>query len=143
MIAFILAVAIVVLALGWILFIDRSKAKKADVNLDELRDRGVNVDGPILWNYLFVHRDYPQLGKFMQHMKRSGYDVAEVNEVDDGETGVIDYELRLQLLEQHTAQSLAQKLNEMRDLAAKWQLDQFDSWYPEGYVEAQPSEVEH
>ena len=46
-----------------------------------------------------VHRDYPQLGKFMEHMRRSGYEVAEVNEVNDGETGLIDYELRVQIRE--------------------------------------------
>src|SRR5262252_384092 len=108
MIALAIAVAIVVLVFGWMLFGDRlrwdepankteERAQRLEISLDDLRDRGVNVDGPILWNYLFVHRDYPQLGKFMEHMKRSGYEVAEVNEVDDGDTGLVDYELRLQL----------------------------------------------
>ncbi len=101
----------------------------------ELREDGFNVDDPIIWNYLFVHRDYPQLGRFIEHMRRTGYQVAEVNEVNDGETGVIDYELRLQIVERHTSESLAKKLSEMRHLAAKWEIDLFDGWYPEGYTE--------
>jgi hypothetical protein len=64
-----------------------------------------------------------------------------VNEVNDGETGVIDYELRLQIRERHTSESLAKKLNEMGDLATKWHLDLFDGWYPEGWVA--PHEVSH
>jgi len=154
MAALIITVAILLLISGWIIFGDRLKAgepageteKRAEgleISLDELRDRGVNIDGPILWNYLFVSRDYPQLGKFMEHMKKSGYEVAEVNEVDDGDTGLVDYELRLQIREQHTAQSLSRKIEEMRDLAAKFQLDLFDGWYPEGYVERRPQDVEH
>jgi len=51
---------------------------------------------------------------------------------DDGPTGVVDYELRLQKLESHTPVTLAKRLNEMRELAARWQLDLFDGWYPEG-----------
>ena len=79
---------------------------------------------------MFVHRDYPQLGKFMEHMRRSGYEVAEVNEVNDGETGLIDYELRVQIRESHTPESLASKLREMKNLTARWQIDLFDGWYP-------------
>lgn len=150
-----LAIAVVIIALvfGWLLFGDRLKpgepaskgeelAQKLELSLDDLRDRGVDVDQPILWNYLFVHRDYPQLGRFMEHMKRSGYDVAEVNEVNDGDTGLIDYEIRLQIRERHTPESLALKLSEMKNLAASWHLDLFDGWYPEGYVEHK-DEVEH
>ena len=154
MTGFVLAVALIVIVFGWMLFGDRLKPgepankteereQRLEVSLDELRDRGVNVDEPILWNYLFVHRDYPQLGKFMEHMKRSGYEVAEVNEVDDGDTGLVDYELRVQIREQHTPESLERKLREMRDLASQWRLDLFDGWYPEGYVEPQAKEIEH
>jgi regulator of RNase E activity RraB len=154
MAALIIAIAILFLVSGWIVFGDRLKpgepanetekrAQGLEISLDELRDRGVNIDGPILWNYLFVSRDYPQLGRFMEHMRKSGYEVAEVNEVDDGDTGLVDYELRLQIREQHTAQSLSRKIEEMRDLAAKFQLDLFDGWYPEGYVERRPEEMEH
>lgn len=39
------------------------------------------------------------------------------------------------------ARSLAVRLNEMRDLAARWHLDLFDGWYPEDYN--QPKEVSH
>ena len=145
MIGLVLAIAVMVLVFGWMLFGDRlapgepankmeEMTQRVEVSLEELREDGVNVDEPILWNYLFVHRDYPQLGRFIEHMRRTGYQVAEVNEVNDGETGVIDYELRLQIVERHTPESLAKKLSEMRDLAAKWQLDLFDGWYPEGYV---------
>lgn len=145
MIGLVLAVAVMVLVFGWMLFGDRlapgepankmqETMQRLEISLDELREDGVNVDEPILWNYLFVHRDYPQLGRFIEHMRRTGYQVAEVNEVNDGETGVIDYELRLQIVERHTPESLAKKLHEMRDLAAKWQIDLFDGWYPEGYV---------
>ena len=153
MFGFIISIALIAMVFGWLWFGDRLKPgevsskseerqQRLEDKLDDLRDRGVNVDGPILWNYLFVHRDYPQLGKFIEHMKRSGYEVAEVNEVDDGDTGVIDYELRLQIREQHTSESLERKLREMRDLAAKWRLDLFDGWYPEGYVERR-RELEH
>ena len=145
MIGLVLAVAVMVLVFGWMLFGDRlapgepankmqETMQRLEISLDELREDGVNVDEPILWNYLFVHRDYPQLGRFIEHMRRTGYQVAEVNEVNDGETGVIDYELRLQIVERHTPETLAKKLHEMRDLAAKWQIDLFDGWYPEGYV---------
>jgi regulator of RNase E activity RraB len=145
MIGLIVGVVLMAVVFGWMLFGDRlapgEPANKMDemrqrleISLDELREDGVDVDEPILWNYLFVHRDYPQLGRFIEHMRRTGYQVAEVNEVDDGETGVVDYELRLQIVERHTPDSLAKKLNEMRDLAAKWELDLFDGWYPEGYV---------
>ena len=145
MLALILAVAVMVLVFGWMLFGDRlapgepankieEMRQRLEISLDELREDGVNVDDPMIWNYLFVHRDYPQLGRFIEHMRRTGYQVAEVNEVNDGETGVIDYELRLQIVERHTPESLAKKLNEMRALAAKWQIDLFDGWYPEGYV---------
>ena len=153
MVAFVLAIAVMLLVFGWILFGDRltpgepankaeEMAQKLEASLEDLRDQGIDVDEPIVWNYLFVHRDYPQLGKFMEHMKRSGYEVAEVNEVNDGETGLVDYEIRLQIRECHTPQSLAKKLNEMKYLAAKWQLDLFDGWYPEGYSE-RPEEMSH
>lgn len=145
MIGLVLSVAVMVLVFGWMLFGDRlapgepankmeEMTQKVEISLDELREDGVEVDEPIVWNYLFVHRDYPQLGRFIEHMRRTGYQVAEVNEVNDGETGVVDYELRLQIVERHTPESLAKKLNEMRDLAAKWRIDLFDGWYPEGYT---------
>ena len=153
MIGFVLAIAVIVIVFGWLLFGDRlapgepankseEMARKLEISLDELRDRGVNVDEPMLWNYMFVHRDYPQLGKFMEHMRRSGYEVAEVNEVNDGETGLIDYELRVQIRESHTPESLASKLREMKNLATRWQIDLFDGWYPEGYTEP-PEEMSH
>ena len=152
MVALILAVALMLLVFGWMLFGDRlapgepankteEMARRLEISLDELREDGVRVDEPIVWNYLFVHRDYPQLGRFIEYMKRTGYEVAEVSEANDGETGVIDYELRLQIRERHTPESLAKKLNEMRDLAAKWHLDLFDGWSPESWV--RPQEVSH
>jgi len=152
MVALVLAVALMLLVFGWMLFGDRlapgepankteEMTQRLEISLDELREDGVRVDEPIVWNYLFVHRDYPQLGRFVEHMKRTGYEVAEVCEVNDGETGVIDYELRLQIRERHTSESLAKRLNEMRDLAAKWHLDLFDGWYPEDWVGRQ--EVSH
>jgi regulator of RNase E activity RraB len=153
MLALLVAMLVVGTVFGWLLFGDKlgpgepatkgqELEQKLEVSLADLRDRGVNVDAPILWNYLFVHRHYPQLGRFMEHMKRSGYEVAEVNEVNDGETGLIDYEIRLQIRERHTPESLAAKLSEMKNLAARWDLDVFDGWYPEGYVE-RSGEVEH
>jgi regulator of RNase E activity RraB len=152
MIALILGVVVMLLVFGWMLFGDRlapgepankmeEMTQRIEISLDELREDGVKVDEPIVWNYLFVHRDYPELGRFIEHMRLSGYQVAEVNEVDDGETGVVDYELRLQIVERHTPESLAKKLSEMRALAAKWQIDLFDGWYPESYVG--PREMSH
>ncbi len=146
MLALLLAIAVMILVFGWMLFADRlapgepadktdEMVQKLEISLEDLRDQGINVDEPILWNYLFVHREYPQLGKFMEHMKRSGYEIAEVNEVNDGQTGLVDYEIRLQIRESHTPESLAKKLSEMKHLAAKWQIDLFDGWYPEGYGE--------
>jgi len=140
MIAIVTAAAFLVAIFGWMLFGDRvaaaepARAQKLEASFDDLRESGVNVDAPIVWNYLFVHRDYPQLGRFIAHMKSRGYDVAEVNEANDGETGIVDFELRLQIREHHTPETFARKIDEMRDLAAKWQLDLFDGWYPEGYA---------
>lgn len=145
MAALIFAVAFLVAVFGWLLFGDRlepgepaSKVEemeqRVEVSFDDLRDNGVNVDAPVVWNYMFVHRDYPQLGRFIAHMRTRGYDIAEVNEADDGGTGIVDYEVRLQIREHHTPETFARKLNEMRDLAAQWHLDHFDGWYPEGYV---------
>src|SRR5947207_6971287 len=144
MLALFLATAVMILVFGWMIFADRlapgEPANKAEemaqsvaISLEDLRDQGVNVDDSILWNYLFVNRDYPQLGKFVEHMKRSGYEIAEVNEVDDGETGLVDYEIRLQIRERHTSESLAKKISEMANLAAPWEIDLFDGWYPEGH----------
>ncbi len=146
MLALLLAIAVMILVFGWMLFADRlapgepadktdEMVQKLEISLEDLHDQGINVDEPILWNYLFVHREYPQLGKFMEHMKRSGYEIAEVNEVNDGQTGLVDYEIRLQIRESHTPESLAKKLSEMKHLAAQWQIDLFDGWYPEGYGE--------
>jgi hypothetical protein len=153
MLALLLAVAVMLVVFGWMLFGDRlapgEPANKADemvqrvaISLEDLRDQGIQIDEPILWNYLFVHRDYPQLGKFMEHMRRSGYEIAEVNEVNDGETGLVDYEIRLQIRESHTPESLAKKLSEMKHLAATWRIDLFDGWYPEGYGERR-EEISH
>jgi len=152
MFALLVAVLVIVVVFGWLLFGDRlaqgepaSKfeelEQRLEISLDDLRDQGVHVDQPIVWNYLFVHRNYTQLGRFVEHMKGAGYDVAEVSEADDGEIGVVDYELRLQKRETHDAQSLAARLSEMRNLAARWHLDLFDGWYPEDYNP--PKEVSH
>jgi regulator of RNase E activity RraB len=152
MFALILAIAFLIAVFGWMLFGDRvapgepaskfeEMAQRVETSFDDLRDNGVNVDEPVIWNYMFVHRDYPQLGRFIAHMRSCGYDVAEVNEANDGDTGIVDYEVRLQLCEQHTPETFARKIGELRDLAAKWHLDHFDGWYPEGY--AARGEVSH
>ena len=152
MVSFVFGIVMMVTVFGWLWFGDtlapgepanklEELAQKLEISFEELRDQGVKIDGPIVWNYLFVHRDYPQLGRFIEHMKSAGYEVAEVSEVDDGETGVIDYELRLQKRDTHTASTLAARLTEMRSLAARWHLDLFDGWYPEGFVPRE--EVSH
>jgi hypothetical protein len=82
MVALVIAVAVMLLVFGWMLFGDRlapgepankteETTQRLEVSLDELREDGVQVDEPIVWNYLFVHRDYPQLGRFIEHMKRT------------------------------------------------------------------------
>jgi regulator of RNase E activity RraB len=145
MIAVVVAAVFLIAVFGWMLFGDRlaagepaskfeERVQNVEASFDDLRDCGVNVDEPIVWNYMFVHRDYPQLGRFITDMKSRGYDVAEVNEANDGDTGIVDFELRLQIRERHTPETFARKIDELRDLAAQYELDHFDGWYPEGYV---------
>jgi hypothetical protein len=148
----IIAVIVMAVVFGWLLFGDKlapgepatkleERTQKIEISLDDLRERGVKVDGPVVWNYMFVHRDYGQLAKFIEFMKSNGYALAEVNEEKDGDAGLVDYEVRFQKSEAHSPESLARKTEEMRGLASRWRIDLFDGWYPEGFSE--PDEMSH
>lgn len=152
MILTIVAVLLAATVFGWLWFGDKpapgepaskleEQQQRLEIALDDLRRQGIKVDQPLIWNYMFVNRQYAALAKFIEHMKAQGYSVAEVNEARDEDSGLIDYELRLQKLERHSPETLSVRLREMRDLAARWNLDLFDGWYPEGYGERE--EVSH
>jgi NAD-dependent oxidoreductase involved in siderophore biosynthesis len=141
MIAVILTVSIVLFIFWWLIFGDRLApgepatqtefvAQRISIGFDDLEAAGWAVDGPLVWSYTFVHDDYPELVAFMKELRDLRYDVAEIEEINDRASGLVDYRLRVEKMEQHSPTSMAIRHQEFADLMSRLQINEFDSWYP-------------
>jgi hypothetical protein len=125
---------------GWLIFADRIKpgeprneiefrAERLGAQFEELEDLGFDLDGPLNWKYVFMHREYGPLADLLRTLRGQGYSLQAIEEIREPENDFVEHKIILSRRERHTQETLAARNLEMINLAARHGVDMYDgSW---------------
>lgn len=89
-----------------------------------------NTDEPMLYSFYFVDKDVDKLEKLGHKLDADGYDFVDIFELGDEETkkSTGEYLLHIDKIEEHTAESLAQRNVDFQKLAEEFEIETYDGW---------------
>jgi tetratricopeptide (TPR) repeat protein len=90
---------------------------------DKVEVQGVDTKQNLLYGYFFFDKDKPKLEKLKNELTKQFYKFVELDKKDNGE-----FMLQVEKVEQHTRQTLYDREQKLRQLAANYSVSSFDGF---------------
>ncbi|MBS9774533.1 MAG: ribonuclease E inhibitor RraB [Tenacibaculum sp.] len=87
--------------------------------------QGVSLDNPLLYGYFFIDESYEKLEKLKEELVEQGYTFVSNEQFEDKDSN--EFLLHLEKIENHSLESLENRLHEFNSLAEKFNV-YFDGW---------------
>ena len=93
---------------------------------DSMRDNGINTDQDLLWGFFFADRDPSKLEGVVPKLEKSGYQFVDIFEADDDAREDSSFFLHVEMVEQHSVDTLDRRNRELYEFAVQSGLDSYD-----------------
>lgn len=93
---------------------------------DSMRDNGIDTDQSLLWGYFFADHDPSKLEGVVPELEQSGYRFVDIFGSDEDEDEGSCYFLHVEMVEQHSVDTLDRRNRELHQFAVKSGLESYD-----------------
>lgn len=91
-----------------------------------MRNNGIDTNKDLLWGYFFADRDPNKLEGVVPKLEESGYRFVNIFESDDDEDEDASYFLHVEMVEQHSVDTLDKRNRELHEFAVQSGLSSYD-----------------